>query len=534
MLKKNWKNLFRKTILDRGYGYYLEGAVEDISRDDDVISATVSGTELYEVEIFLNNDEVCDMDCDCPYAEDGNYCKHMAAVLYELEDTDITEKSSAKENVAGIVNAADEAAVRTFLTDVLQNDEKLKQRFLLLTNKPKASLEHYKKLIDSTIYEHEDNWGFIEYGEASDFYEDMEAFTDDIRIMIDNGQYRDAFQLSLYICQKVAAIDSDDDGEMSMLLDDYSSFWTELAEKMPSQDKDWLFEQALLEYELNDNEFLDEYLEAFITEHFREERYRERVIAFIQKEIDTAEPESYQQSYALLRMADYLNNTDTPFEEVEKFCREHWDDFKMREWLACQFIQREEWQKAIAVYEELIQLDLGYRGSVKGYREELLRLYRKTGNAEKALAMLWDLVCKSNSREYFNELKSQYTEEEWIQKREKVFVCFNRYGQAQLLCEEKLYDRLWKLVKDADLHTVLGYEDVLLPKYAAEILQKYSEYLNQAAKQASGRKAYQEWARLLKRMQRIEGGKELSKQIAADWRMHYKNRRAMMDELRGL
>ena len=33
MLKKNWKNLFRKTILDRGYGYYLEGAVEDISRD---------------------------------------------------------------------------------------------------------------------------------------------------------------------------------------------------------------------------------------------------------------------------------------------------------------------------------------------------------------------------------------------------------------------------------------------------------------------------------------------------------------------
>ena len=70
MLKKNWKNLFRKTILDRGYGYYLEGAVEDISRENDVISATVSGTELYEVEIFLDHDEVYDMDCDCPYAEE--------------------------------------------------------------------------------------------------------------------------------------------------------------------------------------------------------------------------------------------------------------------------------------------------------------------------------------------------------------------------------------------------------------------------------------------------------------------------------
>ena len=69
-----------------------------------MISATVSGTELYEVEIFLDHDEVYDMDCDCPYAEDGNYCKHMAAVLYELENTDITEKSSVKESIADIVN----------------------------------------------------------------------------------------------------------------------------------------------------------------------------------------------------------------------------------------------------------------------------------------------------------------------------------------------------------------------------------------------------------------------------------------------
>ena len=234
------------------------------------------------------------------------------------------------------------------------------------------------------------------------------------------------------------------------------------------------------------------------------------------------------------RMADYLNDTETPFEEVETFCREHWDDFKMREWLARQFIQREEWQKAIVIYEDLIESDLGYPGSVTDYREELLRLYRKTGNTEKTLETLWDLVCKSKSHEYYNELKSQYTEQEWIREREKVFPCFNNYGQAQLLCEEKLYDRLWELLKDKDLYSVLGYEAVLLPKYSAEILRKYNDYLNHAAVQASGRKAYQEWARLLKQMRKIEGGRELAKQITADWRIRYKNRRAMMDELKGL
>ena len=372
------------------------------------------------------------------------------------------------------------------------------------------------------------------YQEASDFYVDMKAFAVDIRIMIDNGQYRDAFELSFYLCQQVAGIDSDDDGEMTMLLDDFSAFWSEIAEKMSPQDKDWLFEQALLEYELCDNEYPDDCLEAFITKQFREERFRGRVIDFIETEINTAEPDSYQRSFALRRMADYLNDTETAFSETETFCREHWEDIHMREWLASQFAQRDEWQKAIEIYEECISSETSHPGSVKRYREELLRLYRKTGNTEKAMEILWDLVCQLKCYEYYDELKSQYSGEEWIQKREEVFSAFAGYGQARLLCEEKLYDRLWELLKDADLHTVLGYEDVLLPKYSAEILKKYSAYLNQAAMQASGRKAYQEWVRLLKRMEIIDSGKELARQIAENWRIKYKNRSAMMDELRKL
>ena len=61
-----------------------------------------------------------------------------------------------------------------------------------------------------------------------------------------------------------------------------------------------------------------------------------------------------------------------------------------------------------------------------------------------------------------------------------------------------------------------------------------ASYLNQAAMQASGRKANQEWVRLLKRMEIIDSGKELARQIAENWRIKYKNRSAMMDELRKL
>ena len=75
-------------------------------------------------------------------------------------------------------------------------------------------------------------------------------------------------------------------------------------------------------------------------------------IEIIETEINTAVPDSYQRSFALRRMADYLNDTETAFSETETFRREHWEDIHMREWLDSQFAQRNEWQKAIEIYAD--------------------------------------------------------------------------------------------------------------------------------------------------------------------------------------
>ena len=79
----NWQKLFASHILERGYDYYCDGAVENIEIGRDDLRADVVGTEDYEVEISLNDGKVTDMYCSCPYAAGGNNCKHMAAVLYE-------------------------------------------------------------------------------------------------------------------------------------------------------------------------------------------------------------------------------------------------------------------------------------------------------------------------------------------------------------------------------------------------------------------------------------------------------------------
>ncbi len=94
-----WTSLFAPTILKRGLEYYNAGRVRELTRDNNEFSATIMGTDYYYVDITLDKSgNVKEAECNCPYADDGNYCKHIAAVLYKIEDD--YGKEFAKEKKA--------------------------------------------------------------------------------------------------------------------------------------------------------------------------------------------------------------------------------------------------------------------------------------------------------------------------------------------------------------------------------------------------------------------------------------------------
>ena len=61
--------IFSSRILERGWNYYKDGAVQSLTTTPTGYRATVSGTEDYEVEIELKGDEIAEMYCGCPYAD---------------------------------------------------------------------------------------------------------------------------------------------------------------------------------------------------------------------------------------------------------------------------------------------------------------------------------------------------------------------------------------------------------------------------------------------------------------------------------
>lgn len=89
-----WDYLFSKQILERGRQYFQGGCVKELMHRGATYQAKVLGTEVYHLEVYLSDRVHPRMYCDCPYAEDGGHCKHMAAVLYAIEENEKQEAGS--------------------------------------------------------------------------------------------------------------------------------------------------------------------------------------------------------------------------------------------------------------------------------------------------------------------------------------------------------------------------------------------------------------------------------------------------------
>ena len=109
------------------------------------------------------------------------------------------------------------------------------------------------------------------------------------------------------------------------------------------------------------------------------------------------------------------------------------------------------------------------------------------------------------------ELKKQYTEDEWVIKREEILKKLPAYVHVERLYkEEKLYDRLLAYVLNSPgLYALQEYEKVLKKEYPEQIWGKYKDEVNKMAMHTSDRKHYAHLVSLLRRMQQMKGGMKL-------------------------
>ena len=153
----NFENLFEEKILKRGYNYYIEDAVQDVTKNGNHYSGLVYGTDIYEVQIDINSEgNVENMECDCPYAIENN-CKHMAALLYYIGKGEKIENKKVKKNETSyknIINNISENEIKEFVLQKVYEDKNFQNEFRshFVQYFEKAPKREYERRIEQSIF----------------------------------------------------------------------------------------------------------------------------------------------------------------------------------------------------------------------------------------------------------------------------------------------------------------------------------------------------------------------------------------------
>jgi hypothetical protein len=174
----NFKQVIESQILTRGRSYLRSGQIRDLSFDEEAMiwEAQVEGTVIYEVTVeqAANGDLHC--TCDCPY-EMGEYCKHIAAILYAIEEAfpellttkprkKPTKRQTAHDRLRQSLEKTPTEKLIALLLEITAQDREVLNLLLARLNADEIRPSDFRRVVKDALHAGRDDYGYIDYSGA--------------------------------------------------------------------------------------------------------------------------------------------------------------------------------------------------------------------------------------------------------------------------------------------------------------------------------------------------------------------------------
>lgn len=546
---KMWKSLFQDHILFRGIDYYERNLVKDVNNEDGQITGTVIGTKDYSVEILKEKDEIVNMFCSCPHATSGNNCKHMVAVLFYLENNDPHfSKKTKEDDVEELVEGVDVEVLKDFVIDLLSHDAQLLNRFKSIIKDEilPTDIVFYKNQINDIFWEYGGYQDFVDYEDSFDFTTELESIlNNEIQNIVTLKEWSAAFELTEYLFIQLGNQFIDDSGGNTWgVIHDCIEIWEQILNQCDINIKRKMYNSFLKIIDgeiIQSQDYFIEYIEQFIFDHFKEKEFQLEKIDRLDIQIKSWKEEAnsnrgdYELNKYCLRKVKILEELNTDQKKIADYCMEHIYLDDIRKYYIDVCIKNKNYNQAIILLKEGKKQQEVNHVNLLYYSTQLKDLYKFLDMDKLYKEELWQLLVKydKGNIDVFRELKSLYSENDWLHKRNLIFTeLVDAVTIDELYREEKLYDLLIEVVMNSEeLYMVRKHEDILKNLYPEKLLTKYEQAVAGMATQALGRKYYRKIIAILSEMRKYPGGSIKISEIVLDWREKYANRPAMMDEL---
>ncbi|MGB3368649.1 MAG: SWIM zinc finger family protein [Acidaminobacteraceae bacterium] len=542
-----FEHLFKNLILERAYDYFASGLIKELEYVDDEITARVDGSSLYDVRVTIVEECIEDMFCDCPYFSDGNNCKHIAAVLYAVNNKHheiIKEEDHKSESFESILDRLSKEELIDFLKKEMKLDDTMINRFSMRfhtfdeSEMLSAHLEFVESLLENYTYPSR----FVEYYEIRDYEASLHMILESIESLFASDKYEIIFMMIKSVIEKIAIIELDDSfGTTTMILESLMKNLRLIIDKADEKIYNMIFEWTYVAIDSNLLGDLNSYITIIFMDNFKEEDKLKKKIKLIERIISKIDNnDSWNSRYEITIWVTnkiQILTEQSKNHEVEELIEEYLYLNSIRRIYIDKCIVAKDYGKAIMLLLEgkIICADTG--GSLDYYSEKLIEIYKITKNKEKLLE-----ECEKRLFEYspsslnaYLEYKSLFQYKVWESLKHEVIENLKNDSVdiKPHLMEEKLFGELLLEIKTSPYWDDLTrYEEVLYNEYKLELLELFKKKVISMAESSGNRNHYKSIIREIKHIKTYPSGEDVAKKLIELFSNNYKNRSAMLDEFR--
>jgi uncharacterized Zn finger protein len=559
-----FKKEINKTILKRGRAYFRDDHITELEEvEQGSWSAKIQGTDEYDVHIMQDDLQVLSCRCNCLY-DGGLICKHIAAVLYAIEDSfpeyfdkkprksrqPTKKRKTRHDSVMDVLNDQSKDKLVELLGEIAGGDRQIANIILARFSDESPDKKVYSRMIKDILRSVQDR-GFIDYHGSNRAGDDIHKLIEQADSDVKQGQLAKATVIYQAVVETVVPAISHADDSNGLLGDCIEAGLHGLrtvSENLSKPEQGRLFDYCVSEA------FESRYkdwdwgwaLAQIAADRVTGSEERQRVFDLLDKMAARSKRSNEQSVWssnfdaerAEVIKLSVVERLDDP-DQIHGFLVDRIQMDHFREKLIILYIEQAELDKAKTLcHEWLAEQTSGHRGYRTTFHEYLLRIAQIEEDQLTIQNLSQQLLIDTGKLQYYTIYKTTVTDTEWgMALRELITVAeqgsHHHNLVPQLLVKEEMWDELLKLMQSGNRYKIEPYRQYLEPRFPEAVGNIYERHLKTLLVEKVNRKGYQEACRYLRRIYKL-GQVEFVQKIVQELRGQYPNRRALMDELNKL
>lgn len=550
-----FEQFISETILARGLSYFKNGyVIEEEETSPGIHEAVVEGTDNYKVYLKLEKGIITDYNCSCPY-DYGPVCKHIAAVLFHLQQDNLSIKKKEKrkipkkrktkaDKVLELLEIVPHNELKQFVFEQTERN-RIFRDFLLSSfahHNKGESKKQYESLVNSIVKSASGRFGFIDWSAARIVSVQIETLLKTAQKQIENESFKSALLICTAVMGKMTeALNYSDDsnGDIGGCVNYSCELLYEIANKVNDEKvRKSVFSYCIESFENKTYSGWDWHIDMLQIASLvsKTSTDYDKLLELLNAKQDSEYEEEISQEIKYNILSKLKGES-----VANEYLEQNITNPILRRIAISNALNEKDYSKAKQIADEGIEYDKKDKpGLVKEWYDWLLKIAQATNDKQNIIKYARFLFIDNfrHEQDYYAILKKNIPVEQWddyvndiINELKKRSYWLSEQLINSIYIKEEWWDKLFEQIKEnPNLNSISEYEKYLSKDYSNELSDLYVEAINQYLEDNVGRKYYKIACKFIRRIKKL-GNNEKARELIEKLRKDYKKRPALLEEL---